>query len=66
VDLVDLRNVSTVLRLQVVMKGEILYEVSEAKRQFFAMQVLSAYALLNEERRGILEDLEKRGSFYGR
>lgn len=65
VDLVDLRSASTVLRMQVVSTGECLVSTNEGNREEFEARVLSAYARLNEERRGILEDVRTRGSVYG-
>ena len=66
VDLVDLRAASTVLRMQVVSNGQCLYSAVDAGREEFEDFVYSAYARLNEERRGILEDIRARGSVYGR
>lgn len=66
VDLVDLRSASTVLRMQVVSTGECLVSANERNRKEFEARALSAYARLNEERRGILEDVRTWGSVYGR
>jgi uncharacterized protein len=65
VDLVDLRAASTVMRVQVIDGGRLLYERSPFRRQLFEATALSAYARLNEERRGILDDVKARGSVYG-
>lgn len=66
VDLVDLRSASTVMRAQVLDRGVVLAEMDRAARQQFEMQTCSAYALLNEERAGILKDVQARGRVYGR
>ena len=66
VDLVDLREASTVMQAQVLDKGTVLFEEDRTARQQFEMHVCSAYALLNEERAGILEDVQARGHIYGR
>jgi len=66
VDLVDLRSASTVMRMQVVSTGTVLFESDRAARQAFEVHTYSAYALLNEERAGILDDIRKRGRVYGR
>lgn len=66
VDLVDLRTANTVLQAQVVEKGRVLAEPDRTARQFFEVFVCSSYALLNEERRGIIDDALQRGSIYGR
>jgi predicted nucleotidyltransferase len=65
VDLVDLRAASTVMQMQVLSHGHVLKEWDRTARQRFEMQVYSAYALLNEERAGILKDVQKRGRIYG-
>lgn len=66
VDLVDLRAASTVMQVQVLSRGTVLGEWDRTARQRFEMQVYSAYALLNEERGGILDDVQTRGTIYGR
>jgi uncharacterized protein len=65
VDLVDLRSASTVMRVQVIEHGRLLYERDPVARQLFEATALSAYARLNEERRDILDDVRKRGTIYG-
>jgi predicted nucleotidyltransferase len=65
VDLVDLRQASTVLRVQVLGSSQLLFEGDIAKREAFEAVALGAYARLNEERRGILEDIRQRGRVYG-
>lgn len=66
IDLVDLRSASTVMRAQVLDRVIVLAEMDRTARQQFEMQTCSAYALLNEERAGILEDVQARGRVYGR
>jgi predicted nucleotidyltransferase len=66
VDLVDLRAASTVMQAQVLKTGTVLAETDRTERQQFEMRVCSAYAMLNEERAGILEDVQARGRVYGR
>lgn len=66
VDVVDLRSASTVMRMQVVATGSVLYGEESEIRQRFEMQTLSAYALLNEERAAILDHVHRRGRIYGR
>lgn len=66
VDLVDLRAASTVMQVQVIAQGDILVEEDRTARQRFEMNTFSSYALLNEERAGIIEDIQARGRVYGR
>lgn len=65
VDLVDLWTADDVLRVQVIEHGRVLFERTPADRARFEMHALSRYAHLGEERRGILEDIVRRGSVYG-
>lgn len=66
VDLVDLRAASTVMKMQVLTDSTVLFESDETARHEFEMHTYSAYALLNEERAGILSDIQERGRVYGR
>ena len=65
VDLVDLRKVSTVMRMQVLSTGVCLKASDELARQEFEMYVYADYARLNEERREIVKDVAHRGLVYG-
>jgi len=65
VDLVELRSASTVMRTQVLSSGRVLYESDATTRSLFEASALGAYARLNEERRGILDDIHERGSVHG-
>ena len=66
VDLVDLRGASTVMAMQVVSTGTLLYEGDAVARGAFEDLTFSAYARLNEERRGILQRVAEEGTIYGR
>ncbi len=66
VDLVDLTAASTVMAMQVVTTGTVLYEGNAAARGEFEDRVFSAYVRLNEERRGILQRIDEEGTIYGR
>lgn len=65
VDLVDLASASTVMRAQVIHGGERIYCADRVACDTFEVYAYSSYARLNEERRGILEDIRSRGSVYG-
>ena len=65
VDLVDLRSASTVMRVQVLERSTLLFDGDPGSRVLFEAMALSAYARLNEERRGILLDVRARGTVYG-
>lgn len=66
VDLVDLAAASTVMAMQVVATGKLLYEADAVARGRFEDYTFSAYARLNEERRSILERVAAEGTVYGR
>jgi predicted nucleotidyltransferase len=66
VDLVDLGRSSTVMAMQVIAGGQLLYEGDADARGRFEDRTYGAYARLNEERRGILERIKAEGSVYGR
>lgn len=65
VDLIDLKQASTVMRMQVISKGQRLYCSDEESCEVFEDFVFSDYAHLNEERAGILQDIAQRGTVYG-
>lgn len=66
VDLINLRQASTVMKMQVISSGKCLYSRNDGERDRFETWVYSSYARLNEERREILNDIQKRGSVYAR
>ncbi|ANS75269.1 hypothetical protein AWM70_12195 [Paenibacillus yonginensis] len=55
VDLIDFEQASPVLRAQIIDSGLLLYEPDSLKRQLLFMRSLKEYAMLNEERREIIE-----------
>lgn len=59
VDLVDLRQASTVLQMQVIDGGQLVFgEQRDASR--FEMTVISMYGRLQESRQGIINDFKQR------
>ncbi|MTK12310.1 MAG: nucleotidyltransferase domain-containing protein [Clostridiaceae bacterium] len=65
VDLIDLKNASTVFKAQIVGNGEVIYCNDDTRRMYFEMRAFKEYALLNEERENILKNIKERGSVYG-
>jgi len=65
VDLIDLKNTTTVMQSEIVAKGLKIYCVDLTCCENFEVFVYSSYARLNEERSGILQDIRKRGSVHG-
>ena len=66
VDLVDLRSASTVMRAQVIASGERVFCRDVTVCEQYEDFVFSSYARLNEDRGGILRDIQQRGTVYGR
>ena len=66
VDLVDLRGTSTVMAMQVIAGGQLIFDADSDARGRFEDLVFSAYARLNEERRGILDRVAAEKTVYGR
>ena len=53
------------MRVQVLASSRLLFDGDPGGRMRFEMFALSDYARLNEERRGILDDVCARGSVHG-
>jgi predicted nucleotidyltransferase len=66
VDLVDMIRCSTVMRAQIIATGDVVFCRDTYRSEDFAATAFSRYAHLNEARRGILEDIQARGSIHGR
>lgn len=64
VDLLDLRAASTVMQYQVLTQGRRLW-ASEPAAGLFECFALSEKTRLNEDRVGLIADIEKNGSVYG-
>jgi len=65
-DIVDLYRADSVTAAQVVTTGIEILSLSAIKMAEFETMALSRYALLNEERREILKDIQDTGTIYGR
>lgn len=65
VDLLDLRAASTVMQYQIVITGRRLWSRDEQVGLYEAF-ILSQKTALNEARAGLLEDIKKTGTVYGR
>ena len=57
VDLIDLRNASTVMAKEVIRTGKLIADANTRQRQEFEMRTLADYAQLNIDRRPILEKI---------
>jgi len=64
VDLVNLRQVSTVFQKEIVMTGQQIFCADEYATAEFEMLTLSYYQKLNEERREILAAFAESGRAY--
>ena len=61
VDLINLRQVSTVFQKEVIMADGRIWQPDEYAADEFEMLTLSYYQKLNEERREILEEIQASG-----
>ncbi len=65
VDLVDLGAATTVMRFEILSRGERIFCADEYYCDTFEMLTYSFYQRLQEERKEILRDVRERGSIYG-
>lgn len=63
VDLIDLKDATTILRTEVVEKGKLIFSNDSYQVNHFEMITYSMYADLNESRKDILTDYKEK---YGR
>jgi len=60
IDLVDLNKASTVLKVQIIKTGKLIYNSDNLRKMYFQMRAIRDYALLNEERMEIINKIESR------
>ena len=65
VDLNDMHRLPVTLRVQIVTGGVRIFAANQPVAEEYDSRVLSDYAYLNEARKGILDDVRRRGSIYG-
>ena len=66
IDLVDMLDADSVTAAQVILTGNLLFQSDSKACGIFETSALGQYLQLNQERQGILDDIEMRGSIYGR
>lgn len=54
VDLIDIKQASTVFKMQII-QGKLIYNANNYKKMEFELKTLREYAKLNEERKEVLE-----------
>ncbi|ASV70139.1 MULTISPECIES: type VII toxin-antitoxin system MntA family adenylyltransferase antitoxin [Cytobacillus] len=64
VDLVNIKEVSTVFKAQIFSSGQLIYAQDEELYKEQRMIALSMYAKLNEERKIVLDKIDESGSIY--
>lgn len=65
VDLLDLRSASTVMQYRIVTTGQRLWARDE-QAALYETFILSQKTALDEARAGLLDDIQKTGTVYGR
>jgi len=63
-DLINLRQVSALLRKEVIAADRRIYCADQYAADEFEMLSISLYQKMNEERRGIIEEYRRTGRFY--
>lgn len=63
IDLINLRRVDTVFQKEIIIADQRIYCADEYASDEFEMLTISKYQKLNEERAGILEEMQKSGRF---
>lgn len=63
IDLINLRLVNTVFQKEIIIADQRIYCADEYASDEFEMLTISNYQKLNEERAGILEEMQKSGRF---
>jgi len=66
IDLLDLSRASTVMQVQVIGNGKVLYNKDRNKSSAFMTKTLKAYTMLNDERKCIFDRIKERGSVYAK
>lgn len=66
VDLIDLKKITTVFKAQIIGTSKVIYCNDNSKRAYFEIKSLKEYALLNEERKKILDEIKESGVIYGK
>lgn len=64
VNLIDMSKASTVFKSIILGTGKIIYLSDENRKHEFQINTFKDYALLNEERKVILDRIQERGSIY--
>jgi uncharacterized protein len=65
VQIIDLRDISTVFSAQIVGTREVLYSEDERLMASYDIRIFKDYAKLNEERKIVLDAIERDGKIYG-
>jgi len=65
VDLVDLLYADTVHQMQIIYHGKRIFCKSEVGSEALEDKIFRQYLTLNEDRKEILESIEKEGTVYG-
>jgi predicted nucleotidyltransferase len=62
VDLVDLNKASTVFKIQIIKTGKLIYNSDNLEKMYFQMRTMKDYAILNEERKEVIDKIKSRGA----
>jgi predicted nucleotidyltransferase len=65
IDLINLETATDVLKFQIASQGKVIYAADRQNVENYLDKIYTAYLQLNEDRKGILEDISK-GVYYER
>ena len=64
-NLINLKKSSTILKIQVIGKGKIVYCSDNFKKSSFEMKCFKEYSLLKEESWEVWQSVSEKGNIYG-
>ena len=64
VDIVDLKDASTIFKAEIIKNGKLIYNSDNLGKMYYQLEVLREYTFLNERRQEIIDKLKKKVAKY--
>jgi len=64
VDIVDLKDASTIFKAEIIKNGKLIYNSDNLGKMYYQLEVLRDYTFLNERRQEIIDKLKKKAAKY--
>ncbi len=64
VDIVDLKDASTIFKAEIIKNGKLIYNSDNLGKMYYQLEVLRDYTFLNERRQEIIDKLKKKVAKY--